>query len=201
MFYRGFTELLPSNATFAVARAATIQAARDLYGAGAQRGTRRHRSLDRRGGELMGATNRRIMPTLVALLTLASPAAAQSPHRAVLGRRERRRARHVERLQRRFDFASQFQDQERSTASVDYPVKGGPLVDGTFAVRLWKGFAVGIGVSHFSKRSDATVNAQVAHPFQFNQFRSIEGSTSTCGRRPVYTCSSNTCSRSAIVSG
>jgi len=34
VFYRAFTELLPSNATFAVARAATIQAARDLYGAG-----------------------------------------------------------------------------------------------------------------------------------------------------------------------
>lgn len=34
VFYRAFTELLPSNATFSVARAATIQAARDLYGAG-----------------------------------------------------------------------------------------------------------------------------------------------------------------------
>jgi Zn-dependent metalloprotease len=34
VFYRGFTSLLPSNATFAVARAATIQSARDLYGAG-----------------------------------------------------------------------------------------------------------------------------------------------------------------------
>jgi thermolysin len=34
VFYRAFTELLPSNATFAVARAATIQSARDLYGAG-----------------------------------------------------------------------------------------------------------------------------------------------------------------------
>ncbi|HXD74921.1 MAG TPA: M4 family metallopeptidase [Vicinamibacterales bacterium] len=33
-FYRGFTQLLPSNATFSMARAATIQAARDLYGAG-----------------------------------------------------------------------------------------------------------------------------------------------------------------------
>ncbi len=32
-FYRAFTQLLPSNATFAVARAATIQAAQDLYGA------------------------------------------------------------------------------------------------------------------------------------------------------------------------
>jgi hypothetical protein len=79
----------------------------------------------------------------------------------------------------RFDFAGQFGDPESSTASIDYPVKGGPLVDGTFAVRLWKGFAVGVGVSHFSKRDSATVAAQVPHPFQFNQFRSIEGSTST----------------------
>jgi thermolysin len=34
VFYRAFAQLLPSNATFALARAATIQAARDLYGAG-----------------------------------------------------------------------------------------------------------------------------------------------------------------------
>jgi thermolysin len=33
-FYRGFTQLLPANATFAMARVATLQAARDLYGAG-----------------------------------------------------------------------------------------------------------------------------------------------------------------------
>jgi bacillolysin len=33
VFYRAFTQLLPSNATFAVARAATIQSARDLFGA------------------------------------------------------------------------------------------------------------------------------------------------------------------------
>jgi len=32
VFYRAFTQLLPSNATFSLARAATIQAARDLYG-------------------------------------------------------------------------------------------------------------------------------------------------------------------------
>jgi thermolysin len=33
VFYRAFTQMLPSNATFATARAATIQAARDLFGA------------------------------------------------------------------------------------------------------------------------------------------------------------------------
>jgi thermolysin len=34
VFYRAFTQLMPSNATFAVARTVTTQAARDLYGAG-----------------------------------------------------------------------------------------------------------------------------------------------------------------------
>ncbi len=33
IFYRAFTQMLPSDATFSVARAATIQASRDLYGA------------------------------------------------------------------------------------------------------------------------------------------------------------------------
>jgi bacillolysin len=32
VFYRAFTQMLPANATFSLARAATIQAARDLYG-------------------------------------------------------------------------------------------------------------------------------------------------------------------------
>ena len=41
VFYRAFTQLLPSNATFSLARAATIQAARDLYGAGSERRARR----------------------------------------------------------------------------------------------------------------------------------------------------------------
>ncbi|MCC7418240.1 MAG: peptidase M4 family protein [Acidobacteria bacterium] len=34
IFYRAFTALMPSSATFATARATTIQAARDLYGSG-----------------------------------------------------------------------------------------------------------------------------------------------------------------------
>jgi Zn-dependent metalloprotease len=34
VFFRGFTQLLPASATFSMARAATVQAARDLYGSG-----------------------------------------------------------------------------------------------------------------------------------------------------------------------
>jgi bacillolysin len=34
VFYRAFTQLLPSTATFALARTATIRAAQELYGSG-----------------------------------------------------------------------------------------------------------------------------------------------------------------------
>jgi Zn-dependent metalloprotease len=34
VFYQAFTQLLPASASFSTARAATLQAARDLYGAG-----------------------------------------------------------------------------------------------------------------------------------------------------------------------
>jgi thermolysin len=33
VFYRAFTQMLPANATFSIARAATIQSARDIFGA------------------------------------------------------------------------------------------------------------------------------------------------------------------------
>jgi thermolysin len=34
VFYRAFTQMLTANATFSMARAATLQSARDLYGSG-----------------------------------------------------------------------------------------------------------------------------------------------------------------------
>ena len=46
VFYRAFVFLLPSSATFSTARAATIQSARDLYGAGSAAGTRGHPGMD-----------------------------------------------------------------------------------------------------------------------------------------------------------
>ena len=51
VFYRAFVFLLPASATFATARAATIQAARDLYGT-TGRGERGHAGLDRGRREL-----------------------------------------------------------------------------------------------------------------------------------------------------
>jgi hypothetical protein len=74
---------------------------------------------------------------------------------------------------------SEFQDAETGTASVRYPVKGGRVVDGTFGVLVWRNVGVAVGVSQFSKKNDATVTAQIPHPFFLNRFRSIEGTTRT----------------------
>jgi hypothetical protein len=69
VFYRAFTTMLTANATFAVARQATIQAARDLYGANSNAETRRHAGVDRRRREL----NR---PTVESVRAVVLPAAA-----------------------------------------------------------------------------------------------------------------------------
>ena len=52
VFYRAFVFLLPASANFSTARAATIQAARDLYGANSARRGRDYAGLDRRGRQL-----------------------------------------------------------------------------------------------------------------------------------------------------
>lgn len=68
---------------------------------------------------------------------------------------------------------------ETERVTVDYPVKGGALVAASGGYRLWKRFTVGLGVSRQSRRSDARIDARVPHPFFDNQFRAIEGTTST----------------------
>ena len=78
-----------------------------------------------------------------------------------------------------FDVTSQFADPEPATGTADYPVKTGALVDGRVHVRLWKGLAAGVAFTHYAHRGDASITARVPHPFQFNQFRTVEGSTST----------------------
>lgn len=68
---------------------------------------------------------------------------------------------------------------ETERVDIGYPVKGGALVAASGGYRVWKRFTVGLGVSRYSRRSDATVSARVPHPFFDNQFRQIEGTSST----------------------
>ena len=68
---------------------------------------------------------------------------------------------------------------ETERVTVDYPIATGPAIDGRGGYRVWKHFTIGLGVTRYSRRTEARVDAQVPHPFFDNQFRGIEGTTST----------------------
>jgi thermolysin len=74
-FFRALTVLLPSNATFALTRAATIQAARDLYGAGGAVERAITQAWDAVGVQPRTAPTAALLP--VALTPAQCPAVAQ----------------------------------------------------------------------------------------------------------------------------
>lgn len=64
---------------------------------------------------------------------------------------------------------------ESERVRVDYTVKSGALISVRGGYRVWRRFTLGAGVTRFSRRSDAHVEAQLPHPFFDNQFRVVEG--------------------------
>lgn len=68
---------------------------------------------------------------------------------------------------------------ELKHVTTDYPDKGGLFVSFGARYRLWKQMTAGVSVSTFSHAADATVKAQLPHPFFDNRFRSIEGTATT----------------------
>ena len=108
VFYRAFTQMLPANATFAVARAATIQAARDLVRRQQHRRARRHPGVDRGRGQLIRNPTCRQRPDgqRSCLASSIGPGAPRRPRsrargRAVLVQRQRRRAADRQQFSRR----------------------------------------------------------------------------------------------------
>ena len=67
---------------------------------------------------------------------------------------------------------------ETERVTVEYPVKGGGLFAVQGGYRVWNRLTVGAGVTRYSRRADAHVNAQLPHPFFDNQFREVDGTTS-----------------------
>ena len=66
---------------------------------------------------------------------------------------------------------------ETETVSIAYPVKGGAVIAASGGYRVWKRLALGFGVTRYNHRADATVDAQVPHPFFDHQFRAVQGTT------------------------
>ena len=161
VFYRAFTQMLPANATFALARAATIQAARDLYGANSAAGTRRHAGLDRRRRQL-----RTLLLSFALALSVAASATAQTTwservHISVNGAFQSTTN----------DFADRFEFErylETGSTDVDYPVQGGFIFDAGAGYRLWKNLGVGVSVSvlHARRCGEHDDERSASVPFQ-----------------------------------
>jgi hypothetical protein len=64
---------------------------------------------------------------------------------------------------------------ENGRFETDYDVGGGVAFDVSGGALVWRNLAVGIGLTRFSKSTLTAVNAQVPHPFFFNQPRSVTG--------------------------
>jgi hypothetical protein len=69
--------------------------------------------------------------------------------------------------------------QETERVTIDYPVTSGGLIAASGGMRVWKRLAVGFGATRYNRRGSATVQARLPHPFFDNQFREIEGTTTT----------------------
>ena len=73
------------------------------------------------------------------------------------------------------DSATIRENAENGRFETDYTVKAGPAFNISGGGLLWRSLAVGVGVTRFSKSTVTAVNAQVPHPFFFNQPRSVTG--------------------------
>jgi len=64
---------------------------------------------------------------------------------------------------------------ENGRLETGYDVGGGPAFDVSGGVVVWRNLAVGAGLTRVSTSTLTTIDAQVPHPFFFNQPRSVTG--------------------------
>ncbi len=72
---------------------------------------------------------------------------------------------------------------EAGSLTSQYSFKTAPQVNVGAGVRLWRQLGVGASFSFTSQTDTAGINAQIPHPFFFNQLRQVSGSQSGLTRR------------------
>ena len=75
--------------------------------------------------------------------------------------------------------------QEAGKFDANYNITTNTALDGGVAVRLWKGLAAGVVVSHFYNLTTAAIEAEVPHPFFFEFPRTTTGLAGGLTRREV----------------
>ena len=70
---------------------------------------------------------------------------------------------------------------EEGEVTTNHTVGSGLVFGGGVTVRAWRQLAVGAAVSFFSKTGTGQLEAELPHPFLFNQHRLVSGETSWLG--------------------
>jgi hypothetical protein len=73
------------------------------------------------------------------------------------------------------DSATIRRNAENGRLETAYDVSGGLAFDVSGAYLVWKNLAIGVGLTLFSASTTTTIDAQVPHPFFFNQPRTVTG--------------------------
>jgi hypothetical protein len=71
---------------------------------------------------------------------------------------------------------------EQGDFDARYQADPGPVIDISGAVRVWRGFAVGGGITSYNRTSPVDVTAHVPHPFFFDRRREATGTVSDVKR-------------------
>jgi hypothetical protein len=71
---------------------------------------------------------------------------------------------------------------EDASLNADASIGVGPVFAARGGVRVWKNLALGGGLAVVSTRQSLAVTGRLPHPFQFNQYRQVEGSADGLAR-------------------
>ena len=111
---------------------------------------------------------------LIAMLASASPAVAQTG--TVLGRGFIVVNGGYQVTGNDFEKTSTLRaNAEDGSFTSEYEVKGGPTFDVGGGVTLSRRFAIGAGLTRFSRSTTSSLNGSVPHPFYFNHPRTVTG--------------------------
>jgi len=111
---------------------------------------------------------------LIAMLASASPAVAQTG--TVLGRGFIVVNGGYQVTGNDFEKTSTLRaNAEDGSFTSEYEVKGGPTFDVGGGVTLSRRFAIGAGLTRFSRSTPSSLNGSVPHPFYFNHPRTVTG--------------------------
>ena len=185
IFYRAFVYFLGSSSSFHDARAATIQAAVELYGRRQRGDDRGDRGVDGGRSFLMRGAVRVV---LVCATACALPGAASAQARGEAGRGYVGAA--IGALLTASTSSAPlifpaYGESARLEMQASWPADATVEIDG--GVRLWRDFGVALTVTRGRRDGESTLSGPIPHPYFFNQPRTLDASGGSLTRTETAT--------------